>query len=353
MKSDKNNQAESKPPVAEESPPAGKLVPPYWYLPQPYSQDELSLADLWQVLMANKWLISSAALSVAVVALVISLLMTPIYRAESLLSPVEQGGARGGLSGLVGQFGGLADLAGISLPGSGDVETALATLQSRDFLVRFIRDETLKPVLFSDDWDKDKNAWIERGPSVAERIEEMMRLSGPVLASSNLAPGEPSDWDAFELLHDEMLHVSQDNRTGLVTVAVEWEDPALAADWTNQLIERVNSDLRRRAVEEAERSIAFLRAQVEETSLADLRSVLFRLIEEHTKNITLARVNEEYAFKVIDPAVPPENRVHPRRGLMVLLGLLFGGVSAVFLVMVRQAIARSRVQHDNPHLGSD
>jgi hypothetical protein len=122
--------------------------------------------------------------------------------------------------------------------------------------------------------------------------------------------------------------------------------PVLAAQWANRLVVKLNTKLRQRAVDEGEKSIAYLNQQIEQTSIADLRNVLFKLIEEHTKSITLAKVNEEYALKVIDPAVPPEKKAKPKRTLMVVLGFILGGMLAVLFVFVRRAV-RGAQRHLN------
>jgi hypothetical protein len=45
----------------------------------------------------------------------------------------------------------------------------------------------------------------------------------------------------------------------------------------------------------------------------------------------LANGRAEYAFEVVDPAVPPELKVRPHRLLMTFLGLIFGFVAAFSL----------------------
>ena len=49
----------------------------------------------------------------------------------------------------------------------------------------------------------------------------------------------------------------------------------------------------------------------------------------------LANVREEYAFKIIDPAVVPDMRSKPQRRKIVILGLLLGVVFGSLLVLVK------------------
>lgn len=66
--------------------------------------------------------------------------------------------------------------------------------------------------------------------------------------------------------------------------------------------------------------------------------MLYRIIEEHTKIITLAKVNDEYVLKVIDPAIAPEKPAKPNRKLIVLLGVILGAAMGVLVAFMRNAI---------------
>jgi uncharacterized protein involved in exopolysaccharide biosynthesis len=162
-------------------------------------------------------------------------------------------------------------------------------------------------------------------------------------SEESLAPGEPSMWDAYSVFK-EVITVNNDSKTGLVTVKADWKDPNLAAQWVNELVKRLNYELRQQAIHESERSIQFLNEQIQETSLADLRTVLYRLVEEHTKNMTLAKVNEQYALKVIDPAVPPQERAKPKRTLIVVFGFAMGLLSGIIIAFVWNYIQVQRTQ---------
>jgi len=48
------------------------------------------------------------------------------------------------------------------------------------------------------------------------------------------------------------------------------------------------------------------------------------LIEELTKKVMIANVREEYAFKIIDPAVVPEMKYKPSKRNIVIISFLFG-----------------------------
>jgi uncharacterized protein involved in exopolysaccharide biosynthesis len=59
--------------------------------------------------------------------------------------------------------------------------------------------------------------------------------------------------------------------------------------------------------------------------------MLNRLVEQQTHKNMLANIREEYAFRVIDPARKPIQASGPNRQMIVLIGLIIGVFSSVFL----------------------
>ena len=288
--------------------------------------DEISLVDVWRTLVRQRKMILVTTVAGIVTTISMALLTTPVYRVEALLAPVAED-SRDGLSALAGRFGGLASLAGVDLGGGGgDKDEAIALLKSRSLTQKFLEDNQLSPVLFADDWDADSGKWHAMDPRDV-----------------------PTAWDAHQLFDEEIRFVTENPKTGLVTLAIEWTDPVLAKTWADQLVERVNAETRTRAIEEAERSLSYLNKQLEKTAVVELEQAIYSLVESQTKQMMLASVREDYAFKVIDPAaIPdPDDPVRPRPLLLVFLGsvagLILGAVIAL-LLGARQGFEASAVR---------
>ncbi len=292
--------------------------PPVIYYMQPGAQpleddDEIDLRRLWQHLKAGKWWILALTLLAASAAAFFAWTAEPRYEVSVVMSPVESGKG-GGLSALASQFGGLASLAGIDLGGGGGkTEEALAVLESRRFTEAFIRDHQLLPVLFADRWDAEQGRWrLEAGEKA------------------------PDMWDAVKVFN-EIRQVNSDKKSGLVTLTLRWRNPQQAAQWANELVERINRHMQAQAVQEAQESIDYLREQLKNTDLVEMEQAIYRLIEAQTKNIMFAKVRDEYVFRVIDPAIPPDvdEPVSPKRGLIVTLGVVVGLILGVFVALLR------------------
>jgi uncharacterized protein involved in exopolysaccharide biosynthesis len=263
--------------------------------------------ELWGALWSGKWLIIGVALAFAVAAAAYSLILTPIYRSEAVLAPVSRNGAVGVASGL----NGLASLAGINLGSGGNGEQYLALLRSNFFIEEFIQDKHLLPILYADQWNEDKKLWKSSDPNE-----------------------QPNIRDAVTYFAQNVRFVTEDRRTGLVTFAVEWKDPNLAAEWATGLVERINEMVRSRELKQAQDRLVILNAQLAKANLVELRQAIARVIEDQVSTMTIAQAESEYAFKVIDPPVVPNQRVRPRRTLIVILAGICGGFVGVTAAFV-------------------
>jgi len=299
--------------------------------------DEIDLRELARVIWAGKWLIGGITICASIIAVIIALMLPNIYRAEALLAPNDRDGA-GGLGSLAAQYGDLATLAGINL-GSGTADkTALGLeiLKSRKFLSEYVeRHDILVSLMAAKGWDPktgelkiDSNVYDISAKKWTRRVRPPQNTI-------------PSAQEAHEQFMD-ILSVSQDNKSGFVTVAVQHYSPEVAKQWVEWLVEDLNNSIMRQDVSEAEQAIEYLNSQIQSTSLADLQNVFFSLIEEQTKIVMLARVSSEYMFRTIDPSVAPEHRAEPNRMLIVALGLFLGGLLGVIIVVVRNKFAAGK-----------
>lgn len=287
--------------------------------------DSLSLVNLL-TLMRHHWLTLAASTLVAAAgAAVIAFWLEPVYRAEVLLSATEASTPGGSLAKLVGGMGALGTLAGISLPsGSSTRVESIATLKSRALAAEFIQTQNLLPVLYSRDWNPKTNTWTTDDP--------------PTLAR------------AVEDFNEDVRFVIEDRRTGLVTLRIEWADPELSARWANEYVAAANAIARRRAIDDANSTLRFLHAELAKTPVVGVQQGIYSLIEAQINTIAMANVQSEYAFRVVDPAVPaePDKFVRPMRPLIIAVGAIVGfGLTLLVLLIRTSAPDSQKLEHDN------
>lgn len=75
-----------------------------------------------------------------------------------------------------------------------------------------------------------------------------------------------------------------------------------------------------------------------------MQSTFYKLIEEQTKSLMLAEVQEEFVFKVVDPAVVPEVQGGPQRTLICVLSMLLGGMLGVAGVLVNFVFRKEGIE---------
>ena len=310
-------------------------------LPMAFSpaDDEIDLAELFRALWAGRWWIITSGLICTLVAVGIALWLPNIYHAEAKLAPsAEQQG--GGLSALAGQFGGLASLAGISLGGGGSDKVGLAieVAKSRQFVTAFIRRHQLEvPLMAVTTMDKQTGELVIDPALYDVNSSKWVREVKPPKSV------EPTDWELYKVFSD-LFAIDQDKKTGMVTVGIDYFSPVVAKQWVDWLVADLNATMKQRDQTDTERNIAYLKEQLEKTSVADMQTVFYKLIEEQTKTLMLAEVNPEYVFKTLDPAVVPEEKAKPKRALMVVLGGILGGMLGIMLVLARHAMRRQKAQ---------
>jgi uncharacterized protein involved in exopolysaccharide biosynthesis len=87
--------------------------------------------------------------------------------------------------------------------------------------------------------------------------------------------------------------------------------------------------MRRRTLENSSAAIEYLQKALEGTSVIETREAINRLMEVQINRGMLATATEEYAFRAIDKAMPPdiEDPIRPNKVLMLALGVALGGLA--------------------------
>ena len=279
----------------------------YAFVPR---EEGVSLREFLWFLWRSRWLALATGALCGIAAAAAAWIITPEYTASVVLLPVNSGGSLPGLGSSASGLSGLASLAGINLSGANQVKTeALATLQSEVLTEQFVRQNDLLPILFPDEWNPVTKQWK---PLDREQL--------------------PTLWKANQRFKG-IRSVVDDTKTGLLTLSIKWKSPDLAAQWANGLVKLTNDFLRQRSIDEAERSITYLNAEVSRTNTVEVKSAIYALMEEEIKKEMVARGRDEFALRVIDPAVPPEKKSFPRP-ILWTAGAFLGGIFLGLLVSV-------------------
>jgi len=277
---------------------------------------QISLLGMARFLWRHVLLIGTCVVLGAALLGALSFVLRPMYRSEVVFAPTNgSGGGLGDLGG--GSLGGLAALAGVTIGGGGKrSEEFLEYLRSQGFTRGFIERHQLLPVLFARKWDARQGKWKTSDP--------------PTLA------------DGVRKFSKKIRQMSEDRRTGIVTLAIIWSDRDTAAKWANQLLAEADDALRQRAIGEYTRSIDYLTSESTQASVVELRSAIYKAMESELKDAMIARTRDAYAFKVLDPAVArdPDDTDSPNKPLYIALGGVFGLLLGMIVAASRERRAK-------------
>ena len=323
----------------QNTPPPATAMQPVYIMQGNNKQsvdDEIDLRELWNALWEGKTQIAAITSVFAIASIVIALMLPNIYRSEALLAPVAESQG-GGLSALAGQFGGLASIAGINLSDGGTDPTAIAleVVKSRRFIKTFIDNhELLVPLMAADGWTATSDTLEFDNDIYDIDTQEWVRN-----VSAPLKP-KPSDIEAYKFFMEDVLSVSQDKKSGLVTIGMEFYSPNLAKQWVDWLVTDLNDYMRAKDLNNAERTINYLTTQLNSTSIADMQTIFYQLIEEQTKTIMLANVRQDYVLEVIDPAVVPEEEAKPKRAMICIVIILLSFTLSMIVIVIKNILKK-------------
>ena len=266
-------------------------------------------------IVAGRWWVLASVIVFAVGFAIAEIETIPIYRASTVLIPAsqERNSLSSTLSSTLGQLGGIASLAGVNLASSdAATEEALAVMQSRQFTEHFINDLNLMPELFPGQWDAATQTW-----------------------KADWWGHVPTPARAVKYFNRKIRTVIRDKRSNLVTLQIDWRNREEAAAWANLLAQRLNAEMRTRAIDQAAASLSYLEKELESTSVVETRDSISRLIETQVKQRMLANVTQEYAFRIVDKAMAPDSddSIWPGKLIFFVGGPLLGLVVGIMGVL--------------------
>ena len=205
-------------------------------VPMP-DEDEISLLDLATALGEEKATLFAIPFITTLVAVVVSLMMTPIFTAKTVVMPPQQ--QQSGAAAALASLGGLAGLAG-----------AAGGIKSPDEMyVAFLGSEGMQNRIIAE-------------------LKLQERYEAKTLTDTRLAL-------------KTQVRFASDKKSGLLSIEADDKDPAFAAELANRHVVELRAMLGRLAVTEAQQRRQFYEQQIQQTQdkLA-LAEVAFRAAKE-------------------------------------------------------------------------
>lgn len=293
-------------------------------MPQDTRKDDenISLLDLLITLSKYKKSIAGITLAAALIAAGISLRLPDIYTATVKILPPQQN--QSSANAFLSQLGGVAGMAGGKFGMKNPDDLYIAILKSRNVLEKVALRFDLQKVYGT----KNLNAAIQR-------------LSANVSATSG--------------------------KEGIISVGVNDQDPKLAADLANAVIDAFDKTLQTFSLTDASQRRRFFEQQLKgakdkltdaeqqldrtrNTSMqyldvlrdAKYRESIYDILARQYEMAKLDEAKDYPLVQVMDRAQTPEQKSKPKRGAIVAMTAALAFVLAIFLAFIREMLGRGK-----------
>ena len=295
--------------------------------------DEIDLRELFGALWRGKFLIALCVIAAISLASLYLRTAERKYTVTYVFAPVASENTGPNFSGL----GGLASLAGVSLPSSssGDFKTFKYLLKSEEVASAVLEDEELLKQIFAPEWSVESRIY-QRPPDgqYTPYIRMLKKLLTGQDPSAYVAPNAArmSDWmrDAFA--------ASEDRDTGFLTLSAETAKPAMMLEVMERVTQETDRLLKERYIQSSEQTMGFYQQQLSKARAREHREALAKLIAQEDQKLMLA---SKGSFFVAEPLTNPSislNPTSPKASLVLALSVVLGSFFGAALVLIRKAL---------------
>ena len=330
--------------------------------------DVIDLRALAKVIWAGRRFIFLLTGAFTILGIIYALLATPYYKSTITLYPTtsETGGTLGQLQGLASSFGYRVG----GMESSYNIPDVVTSRRIRKMILEqyWLTKKYNYPVDLITFWEINDTTSIPLNPIVW--VKNL--LAAPIDSEEDIV----KEWEEGVLERlGELISVSENRKTGLISIDVLIEEPQLSADVANYIAEAANDYIQAENSFEASRDRNFIEERLSvvkdelnqaENELKEFRQEnrriadspelqleqgrLLRQVEMKQQvyitlqqQLEIARISEVKQTPVIhtlDVAEPAIRKDKPKRKMIVLLSLVLGGVLSTSAHLIRYLTKR-------------
>lgn len=288
--------------------------------PSLYSEeDEINFLDFLLVILKHKKLIIYIVSFAAIASVIISLLLSNIYKSEATITLRAEDENSNPISGM-GGLGGIVT-GKLGLGGNEKLNKLKVILNSRDLTRRVVEKHNLMPILFEGDWDSEKHKWLD-------------------------AEKPPTPQDAWELILNDLLKVYIVKDTGAINIEFEHKNPEFSKNVVEFYITELSTVLREEVISDAIEKKKFFSLQLDMITDSLLREKIYNLLAKEIERETFAKAQYYYGFLLIDPPIVPDldKKVGPKRAILCITSMLTAFLISIFIAYFNEFRRRMKTQ---------
>ena len=295
--------------------------------------DEIDLRELFVTLWRGKWFITFCVLVAITLGSLYLRSADKKYTVTYIFKPVSSEDATPNFSGL----GGLASLAGVSLPSSssGDFTAFKMLLKSEEVATMMMDDVQFIQEIFASEWN-DAEQTFERPPpgplTPLKAIIKSVLLGEGETAYIAPNPARLANWMS------NVFSTNIDSDTGYLTFSSETTKPELSLKIISRAASVTDELLKERFISSAEKTMSFYQQKLAAARAREHREALAKLIAQEDQKLMLA---SKGSYFVAEPLTTPSISLYPtspKSSLILALSVVLGGFFGAALVLIRKAI---------------
>ena len=302
--------------------------------------NELDLLRIFEKIFQNKLLIIILTSIFALSSVFYALSLKNYYISSSILSVDQKDSQSSGLSNLGSSYGGLAALAGISLPSGGNSSAYVVNLiESREFLKHLLTFENVLPSIMAPS-NYDPNT------KLLSFNEELYNEEGNKWVRQVSIPRKviPSHLEAYKA-YMKALSVKVDPKTGFLSISVEHISPNFANELLVLIISQANKLAKVKDMAETSSALEYLYKEYSKESYSEIKTSISRLIDAQLETKMFANVKDDYLISIIDPPFIPEEKSRPGRAMICIFLTFLGFVFSIFIVLIKEFLIIRKLQN--------
>jgi uncharacterized protein involved in exopolysaccharide biosynthesis len=240
-----------------------------------------------------------------------------------------------------GKLGGLASIAGLSLPASSssslDFDSFIHLMTSEEVAEKIFKNEELTKKLFLAEFDEASNTF--RMPEVGF-LGSLKRKIKPIITGRENEPYRPPDPQRLSLKLKQDFSISVDLKTGFLVLTAETGNPKIVIELMKNAVMHADILVKNRFIKNSTQSIDFYMKKIARAKSREHREALARLIGEEEKRLMLTSRGENF---VVEPISRPQISFYPTSpgaSLILAVSIIAGVSFGILLVFLRNSLKR-------------
>ena len=300
-----------------------------------FENNEIDLRELFVSLWRGKWFIVFC-LFVAIVAASAYLRNADrLYTVNYIFQPTSNDDIAPTFSG----FGGIASLAGITLPTSSgsDFSTYKFLLISEEVAAVLLKDKDLVKEIFRSEWDENSNSFGKPQMNLLGKFKNSIKtmLTGKEkIGYIRPNAARLSQW------FQKNITITSNRETGFLKLSSETNSPDLIKSIMIKVTDTTDSLLKDRYIATAEEMMLFYQTQLSKARAREHREALAKLIAQEDQKLMLASKGDYF---VAEPLTAPSVSLYPtspKSTLILALAIVLGTFIGATLILIQKAVRR-------------